>query len=148
MQASYYYWRVSSTLGFFSFFEGKLGFLILFRRRWKIIISKSWSLPMSAAGKLRVLAIFTPDRKRFPSKMESIWLWCCPSENEISHMCNFNVHAHPVGDEPFGVVFRQNLLPSTNFLLRNSPPSVSVEHNSSHMYTSICACIPFSWQTF
>ena len=41
------------------------GLLILFRRRWKNIISKSWSLPMSAPDKLRVLALFTPDRKRF-----------------------------------------------------------------------------------
>ena len=41
-----------------------------FFRRWqKVIISKSWSLPMSAPGKLRVLAMFTPDRKRFFTRM-------------------------------------------------------------------------------
>ena len=54
------------------------GLLILFRRRWKVIISKSWSLPVSAPGILRVLAMFTPDRKRFLPRMWHIWLWCCP----------------------------------------------------------------------
>ena len=43
--------------------------LILFRRRWKVIISKSWSLPVSVPVKLRVLALFTPDRKRFLTRM-------------------------------------------------------------------------------
>ena len=76
-------WKVSNTLGSFSFLRSNLilvclGLLILFRRRWKIIISKSWSLSMSAPGKLRVLALFTPDQKRFRSRMYSIWLWCCP----------------------------------------------------------------------
>ena len=52
--------------------------LILFRWRLKVIISKSWSLPKSAPGKLRVLAMFTPDRKRFLTRMLSVWLWCCP----------------------------------------------------------------------
>ena len=57
--------KVSNTLGSFSFSRSNLSFvcfglLILFRRRWKDIISKSWSLPLSAPGKLRVLAIFTP----------------------------------------------------------------------------------------
>ena len=27
---------------------------------------------------LRVLAPFTPDRKRFLTRMQSLWLWCCP----------------------------------------------------------------------
>ena len=70
-------------LGSFSFSRSNLSFvcfglLILFRRRWKVIISKSWSLPVSAPGKLRVLAMFTPDRKRFLPLMWHIWLWCCP----------------------------------------------------------------------
>ena len=53
------------------------GLQILFRQRWKVIISKLWSLPISAPGKFRVLAVFTPDRKRFLTRMKSIWLWCC-----------------------------------------------------------------------
>ena len=67
-------WKVSDTLGSFSFPRSNLslvcvGSLILFRRSWKGIISKSWSLPMFAPGKLRVLAMFTPDRKRFLTRM-------------------------------------------------------------------------------
>ena len=34
---------------------------------------------MSAPGKLLVIWIITPDRKRFFIKMLSIWLWCFPS---------------------------------------------------------------------
>ena len=45
------------------------GLLIFLRRRWKVIIGRSWSLPMSAPGKLRVLAMSTPDRKRFLARM-------------------------------------------------------------------------------
>ena len=60
-------WKVSNTLRSVSFSRLNLslvcfGLQILLRRRWKIIICKSWSLPMSAPGKLRVLAMFTPDR--------------------------------------------------------------------------------------
>ena len=54
-------WRVSNTLGSFSF--------SLFRRRWKVIIRKSLLLSISGPGKLRVLAMFTPDRKRFLTRM-------------------------------------------------------------------------------
>ena len=59
-------WNVSNTLGSFSFSRSNLSLvcfdlLILFRRRWKV----SRSLPISAPGKLRVLAMFTPDHKRF-----------------------------------------------------------------------------------
>ena len=59
-------------IGIFQLFEVKLvcfGLLILFSWSWKVIISKSWSLPMSAPGKLRVLAMFIPDRKRFLTRM-------------------------------------------------------------------------------
>ena len=67
-------WKVSNTLGSFSFLRSNLslvcfGLLILFMLRWKVIISKSWSLLMSAHGKLRVLAMFTPDRKRFLTRI-------------------------------------------------------------------------------
>ena len=60
--------------GIFQLSEVKLrlvrfGLLILFRRRWKVIISKSWSLPMSAPAKLCGMALFTPDRKRFLIRM-------------------------------------------------------------------------------
>ena len=46
-------WKVSNTLGSFSFLRSNLslvcfGLLISFRQRRKIIISKSWSLPASA----------------------------------------------------------------------------------------------------
>ena len=76
-------WKVSNTLGSLSFSRSNLslvcfGLLIFFRRRQKVIISKSWSLPMSAPGKFCVLAMFTPDQKRFLSRMQSIWLCCCP----------------------------------------------------------------------
>ena len=67
-------WKLSNTLGSFSFSRSNLslvrfGLQILFRRRWKVIISKSWSLPLSAPGKFRVLAMFTPDRKLFLTRM-------------------------------------------------------------------------------
>ena len=67
-------WKVSNTLRFFSFSRSNLslvcfGLLILFRRRWKVIICKSWPLPMSAPRKSRVLALITPDRKRFLTRM-------------------------------------------------------------------------------
>ena len=75
--------QVSNTLGSFSFSRPNLSHvcfasLILFRQRWKVIISKSWSLPMSAAGKLWGLAMFAPDWERFLTSMLSIWLSCCP----------------------------------------------------------------------
>ena len=75
--------KVSNTLGSFSFSGSNFslvcfGLLILFRQRQKVIISKSWSLPMSAPGKLCVLALFTPDRKHCLTRMWSISLWCCP----------------------------------------------------------------------
>ena len=65
--------KVSNTLGSFGFSRSNLslecfGLLIRFRRRWKVIC-KSWSLPMSAPGKLRVLAMFTLDRKRLLTRM-------------------------------------------------------------------------------
>ena len=67
-------WMVPNTSGHFSFSRTNLsllcpGLLILFRRKWKVIISKSWSLPVSAPGKFRVLALFTIDRKRFLTRM-------------------------------------------------------------------------------
>ena len=75
-------WKVSNTLGSFSFSRSDLSLvyfclLILFRRRWKVIISKSWSLPVSAPGKLCVLAMFTPDWKCFLTRIWSSWLWLC-----------------------------------------------------------------------
>ena len=79
-------WKVSNTLGTVSFSRSNLslvcfGLLILFRRRWKVIIIKSWSLPMSAPGKLRVLALFTPDRKRFLTSLE-----CNQSGRGVVHL--------------------------------------------------------------
>ena len=74
--------------GIFRLFEVKLESCVFwladsFRQRWKVVISKSWSLPTSAPGKLRVLAQLTPDRKCFLARMLLIWLWCwampCPS---------------------------------------------------------------------
>ena len=63
-------------VGIFQLFEVKLESCVFwladfffFRRRRKVIISKSWSLSLSAPGKLRVLAVFTPDRKRFLTRM-------------------------------------------------------------------------------
>ena len=67
-------WKVFNTLG--SFISSRsdvsfvcFGLLILFRRRWEVITSKSWSFQMSASGKRRVLALFTPDRKGFLTRM-------------------------------------------------------------------------------
>ena len=67
-------WKVSNILGSFSFSRSNLslpyfGLLILFRRKREVIISKLWSLPMSAPGKLCVLALFTPDWKHFLTRM-------------------------------------------------------------------------------
>ena len=44
----------------------------------KVIINRSWLLPMSAPQKLFVLWAFAPDQKGFLTKMSSIWLWCLP----------------------------------------------------------------------
>ena len=72
---TYYCWESFQQVGSFSFSRSNLSpvcfdLLIFFvRRRWKVIISRSWSLPMSTHGKRRVLAMFTPDRKRFLAKM-------------------------------------------------------------------------------
>ena len=67
-------WKVSSTLGSFSFLRSNMsrvcfGLLSLFRWRWKVIIGKSWSIPMSVPIKLRVLALLTLYRKRFLTRM-------------------------------------------------------------------------------
>ena len=61
---AYHSLETFNTLGSFSFSWSNfslmcLGWLILFRRRWKVVISNSWPLPMSAPGKRRVLAMFT-----------------------------------------------------------------------------------------
>ena len=70
-------WKVQATSGSLSFSRSNLslgwfGFLAFFRRTWKVIITRSWSLPMSAPGKLLVLWMLIPDRKRF---FTLIWLW-------------------------------------------------------------------------
>ena len=62
--------KVQATSGFLSFSRSNLslcwfGFLAFFRRTQKIIITWSWSFPVSAPGKLLVLWMLTPDRKRF-----------------------------------------------------------------------------------
>ena len=80
-------WRVSNTLGSFSFSRSNLspvcfGLLILFRRRWKVTTSKLWSLSLSVPGKLRVLELFTPGRKRL------FWLRCCPFGLSQVHFLN------------------------------------------------------------
>ena len=77
-------WKVSNTVGSFSFLRLNLkfagfGFLILFRRRWKVIISKSWSLPMSDLEKLCVLAKLSPDQNT--SSLE-----CNQSDCGVVHM--------------------------------------------------------------
>ena len=51
---------------------------IFFKRSRKDIITKSWSLPMSAPGKLLVLAVFTLVMKRLLTMIYSIWLWYPP----------------------------------------------------------------------
>ena len=75
-------------IGIFQLSNVKLvcfGLLILFTRKWKVIISKSWSFPMSAYRKRRILAMFTPDRKRFLTNVInliavlSIWAMPGPS---------------------------------------------------------------------
>ena len=62
---------------------GWFGFLAFFKRTRKAIITRPWSLPMSAPGKLLVLCILTPGRKRFFIKVLSIWLW-----NYLSGLCH------------------------------------------------------------
>ena len=76
-------WKASATSGSFSFSRSNLilawtCFLTLFRCSLKVIMTSSWSLPMSAPGKLRVLAMFTLDQTRFLTMMQSIWLWYFP----------------------------------------------------------------------
>ena len=46
-----------------------VGFYVFFRRTRKVIITRSWALPMSAPGKLLVLWTLTPDWNRFLSNM-------------------------------------------------------------------------------
>ena len=64
-------WKVSNRLGSFSFsrsnlsLEGYLACWFSFRWRWNVIIGN----PMSAPRKLHVLALFTPDRKHFLTRM-------------------------------------------------------------------------------
>ena len=67
-------WKASATSGSFSFSRSNLilawpSFLTLFRCSLKVIMTSSWSLPMSAPGKLRAMAMFTLDRKRFLTMM-------------------------------------------------------------------------------
>ena len=67
-------WKAYATSGSVSFSKSNLilvcpCFLTLFRCSLKVIMTSSWSLPMSAPGKLRVLAMFTLDRKRFLNMM-------------------------------------------------------------------------------
>ena len=55
--------NVLATSGFLNFSRLNLSFdwfdlLVFFRRTRKVIITKSWSLPMSAPGKLLVLWTF------------------------------------------------------------------------------------------
>ena len=60
-------WEGFQHIRIFELFEVKLescNLLTLFRRRWKVISSKS-----SAPRKLCVMAMFTPVRKRFLTKM-------------------------------------------------------------------------------
>ena len=105
-------WKVSRTLGSFNFSRSELSLLcsgsqIVFRRRCKVTINKSWSLPVSAPGKLRVLALFTPDGKRFLTRMSSIWLWCwpCRSRGSLGHhrrFCNQFFHIFPCSPLPSG----------------------------------------------
>ena len=66
--------KVSTALGLFCFSRSNLSFLcfyllILFRRSWKVVISKTRSFPMSAPGNLRVLTLFTPNQKRFLNRV-------------------------------------------------------------------------------
>ena len=74
-------WEVHATSGSLNFSRSNLslgwfGFLTFFRWTRKVIITRSWSLPMSAPEKLLVLWMLTPGLKCFLTKMLSIWLWC------------------------------------------------------------------------
>ena len=67
-------WNAPATSGVLNFSKSNLsldwvGFLVFFRRTRNVIIPKSWSLPMSAPGKLLVLWTLTPDWNRFLIKM-------------------------------------------------------------------------------
>ena len=61
---------------------------LVFTRNRKIIITRSWSLPMSASGKLLVLWMLTPDRKRLLIEMKLIWVWCFPFGLSYVHLLN------------------------------------------------------------
>ncbi|KAK2191121.1 hypothetical protein NP493_59g00028 [Ridgeia piscesae] len=62
------YFRVLQLL-MVKFDPGVAEFLDPLQISLKVIMTSSWSLPMSAPGKLRVLAMFTLDRKRFLTMM-------------------------------------------------------------------------------
>ena len=98
-------WKVSNTLGSFSFSRSNLslvhfGLLILFRQRWKLIISKSWSLPMSAPGKLHVLAMFTPDWKHFLTYVINmvvvLSIWAMPGPSSGCFVMTKSVHRQKI----------------------------------------------------
>ena len=67
-------WKVSNTLGSFSFLRSNLslvcfGLLIFFQAKAEGDHQQVVITSMSAPEKLRVLVMFTPDRKRFLTRL-------------------------------------------------------------------------------
>ena len=83
--------KLQAASGSLSYLRSKLSlgwfdFLAAFRRTRKVNITRSWSLPMSVQGKLLVLWMLTPARKRLFTKkfinldvVFPIWAVPCPS---------------------------------------------------------------------
>ena len=90
-------------IGIFQLSKVKLvcfGLLILFTRKWKVIISKSWSFPMSAYRKRRILAMFTPDRKRFLTNVINLIvvlsIWAMPGPSSGCFVMIKSVRQHGI----------------------------------------------------
>ena len=88
-------WKAYATSGSFSFSRSNLilvwpSFLTLFRCSLKFIMTSSWSLPISAPIKLRVLAMFTLDRKRFSKCPVLVSMRGVLSEGHDFNLCNHN----------------------------------------------------------
>ena len=88
-------WKVSNTLGSFGFSRPHLGLvcfglLIFVKQRWKVIISKSWSLQMSAPGNfvfwqcsllIRSISSLACNQSAYGLRMRDKWdSWCCSTE--------------------------------------------------------------------
>ena len=137
-------WKVSNTLGSFSISRSNLsqvcfGLLILFRRRWKIIISKSGSLPMSASGKLLVLArSSSASHGHFLCLLlENLMFWQC-SQLTSTALNLIRSHHYPPSSPPPRPC-HSIFLPLLPFLLSCPilPPSPLSKEDRRHLFLKV-----------